>query len=80
VRKGKPAMTNNHQKELEVENLYVPKPWRRRDLRIVEETSGSQSHMDYSSQVVDPTQAHEYAGYAGGFEGYNRMEAETMFY
>jgi hypothetical protein len=30
--------------------------------------------------VVDPTQAHEYAGYAEGFEGYDRMEEEAMFY
>jgi len=34
ARKGKPAMTNNARKEMEVENLYVPKAWRRRDLRI----------------------------------------------
>jgi len=30
--------------------------------------------------VVDPTQAHTYVGYAGGFEGYDRMEEEVMFY
>ena len=80
VRKGKLDMTNSHRKELEVENLYVPKPRRCRDLRIGEETSGSQPHMDYSSLVVDLTQAHEYAGYAGGFEGYDQMEEEAMFY
>jgi len=40
VHKGKVAMTNSHRKELEVENLYVPKPRRRRDLRIGEEPSG----------------------------------------
>jgi len=40
----------------------------------------SQSQMDYSSQVVDPKQAHTYAGYAGGFEGYDRMKEEAMFY
>ena len=34
VRKGKPVMTNDARKEMEVENLYVPKAWRRRDLRI----------------------------------------------
>jgi len=32
VRKGKPVMTNSHRKELEVENPYVPKPRRRRDV------------------------------------------------
>jgi len=37
--------------------------------------------MDYSSQVVDPTQAHQYVGYADeGFAGYDRMEEERMFY
>jgi hypothetical protein len=30
--------------------------------------------------VVDPTQAHRYVGYAKGFEGYDRMEEEAMFY
>jgi len=82
VRKGKPAMTNNARKEMEVENLYVPKARRRRDVRIGgEEGLGSQSQMDYSSQVVDPTQAHQYAGYAGDeFQGYDRMEEEAMFY
>ena len=30
--------------------------------------------MDYSSQVVDPTPAHDYAGYVDeGFAGYDRM-------
>jgi len=48
VRKGKPTMTNSHRKELEVEKSYVPKPRRRRDLRIDEEMPGSQPHMDYS--------------------------------
>jgi len=43
VRKGKPAMTNSARKEMEVENLYVPKARRR------------MFQMDYSSQVVDPT-------------------------
>jgi len=50
VRKGKPAMTNSVRKEMEVENPYVSKARRRRDLRIGgEEGSGSQSQMDYSS-------------------------------
>jgi len=35
--------------------------------------------MDYSSQVVDPTPAHDYAMYEEGSVGYDRME-ETMFY
>jgi len=30
--------------------------------------------------VVDPTQGHEYVGFAGGFEGYDQMEDEAMFY
>jgi len=33
--------------------------------------------MDYSSQVVDPTQTYEYAK---GFQGYDRMEDGNMFY
>jgi len=66
-------MTNSNRKELEVENPYVPKPRRRWDVG----TSGSQSQMDYSSQVVDPTQTYEYAE---GFQGYDRMEEESMFY
>jgi hypothetical protein len=37
--------------------------------------------VDYSSQVVDPTPAHDYAGYADeGFAGYDRMEEDMMFY
>ena len=37
--------------------------------------------MDYSYQVVDLTQAHQYAGYANErFQGYDRMEEEAMFY
>jgi len=37
--------------------------------------------MDYSSQVVDPTPAHDYAGYADeGFVGYDQMEEDRMFY
>ena len=30
--------------------------------------------------MVDPTQAYEYAGYAEGFSGYDRMEEDAMFY
>jgi len=42
---------------------------------------GSQVQMDYSSQVVDPTPAHDYAGYADeGFVGYDQMEEDRMFY
>jgi hypothetical protein len=42
---------------------------------------GSHAHIDYSSQVVDLTPAHDYAGYADeGFVGYDRMEEDKMFY
>jgi len=75
VRKGKPAMTCSHQKEMDVQNPYVPKPQRRRDARPGVESS--QAQMDYSSQVVDPTQMYEYAE---GFHGYARMEEHNMFY
>jgi len=40
----------------------------------------SQSHMDYSSQEVDPTPAHDYAVYEEGFAGCDRMEEKRMFY
>lgn len=30
--------------------------------------------------MVDPTQAHDYAGYVGEFEVYDQMEEEAMFY
>jgi len=76
--KGKQATTASHQKEREEQNPYVPKNRKRRDPRLVGDSSKSQ--MDYSSQVVDPTQTHEYVGYAGGFEGYDRMQEEAMFY
>nr|ABN06119.1 hypothetical protein MtrDRAFT_AC150800g34v2 [Medicago truncatula] len=33
--------------------------------------------MDYSSQVVDPTQTYEYVE---RFQGYDRMEEENIFY
>jgi len=55
----------SHRKEREEKNQYVPKTLKHRDLGLVGDSS--QSQMDYSSHVVDPTQAHEYAGYAGGF-------------
>ena len=48
-------------------------------MRIGGEGSGSQSQMDYS-HVVNPTQAHDYAGYVEGFEGYDRMDEEAMVY
>jgi len=34
MHKGKVAMTNSHQKELQAENLYVPKTRKRRDARL----------------------------------------------
>ncbi|KEH21244.1 hypothetical protein MTR_8g099595 [Medicago truncatula] len=81
VRKGKPAMTNSVRKEMEVEHPCVPKTRRRRDLRIGGgDGSGSHSQMDYSSQVVDPTSAHDKAVYEEGFVGYDRMEEDIMFY
>lgn len=41
----------------------------------------SQTQMNYSSQVVDLTQAQEYVGYAAeGFQGYDRMEEDDRFY
>jgi len=37
--------------------------------------------MDYSSQVIDLTPMHDYAGYADeGFVGYDRMEEERIFF
>jgi hypothetical protein len=81
VRKGKVAMTNSARKELEAERPYVPKPRRHRDLSIGGgEGSDSQAHMDYSSQVVDPTPAHDQGVYEEGFSGYDRMEEDQMFY
>ncbi|RHN71177.1 hypothetical protein MtrunA17_Chr3g0143401 [Medicago truncatula] len=81
VREGKPAMKNSARKEMEVEYPYVPKTRRRRGLRIGGgDGSGSHSHMDYSSQVVDPTPAHDEAVYEEGFVGYDRMEEDIMFY
>jgi len=58
--------------------MYVPKSRKRGDPRLVGE--GSQAQMDYSSRVVDPTPAHDYAVYEEGFTGYDRMEEEAMFY
>jgi len=79
IRKGKAASTASARREKVDQNPYVPKTWKRRDPRIVGE--GSQSQMDYSFQVVDPTPAHDYAGYADeGFVGYDRMKEERMFY
>jgi hypothetical protein len=76
-RKGKQATTASHRKERQEQNLYVPKTQKRRDARLV--GGSSQSQMDYS-QVVDLTQAHEYAGYTEGFAGYDRMEEDAIFY
>ena len=80
VRKGKSAMSNSARKEMEVEKPYVPKARRRKDLGIGgEEGSGSQSQRDFSSQVadLDPTQVHDYAGYADegivGMIGWRRI-------
>jgi len=78
MHKGKEATTASAQRERVEQNPYVPNTRKRRDPRLVEYSS--QSQMDYSSQVVDPTKAHEYAGYAGAFEGYDLMEEEAMFY
>jgi len=75
MRKGKEASTASTQREKVDQNPYVPKARKRRDLRLVGE--GSQAHIDYSSQVVDLTQTYEYVE---GFQGYDRMEEENMFY
>jgi len=79
MRKGKAPSTASARREKVDQNPYVPKTRKRRDPRIVGE--GSQSQMDYSSQVVDPTPAHDYVGYADeSFVGYDRTEEERMFY
>lgn len=78
MHKGKHATTASARRERVEQNLYVPKTRKRRDPRLVGDSS--QSQMDYSSQVVDPTQEHDYAGYAEAFEGYDRMEEEAIFY
>jgi hypothetical protein len=78
MRKGKEASTASARREKGDENPYVPKTRRRRDPRIHGEGSQSQAHVDYSSQVVDPTPAHDYAD--EGFVGYDRMQEESMFF
>ena len=79
MRRGKEARTASARREKRAEDPYVPKTRRRRDPMIHGE--GSQAHVDDSSQVVDPTPAHDYAGYADeGFAGYDRMKEERMFY
>jgi len=79
MHKGKAASAASAQRERVDQNPYVTKTRKRKDPRIVGE--GSQSQMDYSSQVVDPTPGHDYAGYVDeGFVGYDRMEEERMFY
>jgi hypothetical protein len=60
MRKGKESSTSSARREKGDENPYVPKPRKRRDQRIHGE--GSQPHVDDSSQVVDLTPAHDYAG------------------
>jgi hypothetical protein len=81
MRRGKEASTASARRERRADDPYVPKPRKRRDPRIHGEGSQSQAHVDDSSQVVDPTPAHDYAGYADeGFAGYDRMEEERMFY
>ena len=79
MHKGKQASTTSARRERVDQNPYVSKTRRRRDARAGVESS--QSQMDYSSQVVDPTPAHDYVGYADdGFVGYDWMEEERMFY
>jgi hypothetical protein len=57
MRKGKKASTASARREKVDQNPY-PKTRKCRDPRLVGE--GSQAQMDYSSQVVDPTSAHDY--------------------
>jgi len=78
MRKGRQTTTASHQKERQEVISYVPKTRRRRDVGIGGK-SGSRLHMDYS-KVVDLTQAHECARYAEGFNGYDRIEEDTIFY
>jgi hypothetical protein len=79
MRRGKEASTASARREKRAEDPYVPKTRRRRDPMIHGE--GSQAHVDDSSQVVDPTPTHDYAGYADdGFVGYDRMEEERMYF
>ena len=68
MHKGKAASAASAQRERVDQNPYVPKTRRCRDARAGVESS--QPHMDYSSQVVDLTPAHDYVGYANeGFVG-----------
>jgi len=78
MRKGKEATTASARREKVEQNPYVPKTRKRRDSKLFGDSSESQ--MDYSSQVVDPTPAHDYAVYEEGFAGYDRMEEKAMFY
>jgi len=79
MRKVKAASTASARREKVDQNPYVPKTRKHKDPRIVGE--GSQSQMDYSSQVIDSTPAHDYAEYADeGFVGYDWMEEERIFY
>ncbi len=78
MRKGKAVSTASARREKEDQNPYVPKARKRRDARPGVESS--QPHMDYSSQVLDPTPAHDEVVYEEGFVGYDRMEEDRMFY
>ena len=75
MHKGKEASTASARREKVDQNPYVPKARKRKDPMLVGE--GSQPQMDYSSQVVDPTQTYEYAE---GFQGYDWMKEKNMFY
>ena len=74
MRKGKAASTASARREKE----YILKAQKQRDARPGVESS--QPHMDYSSQVLDPTPAHDDVVYEEGFVGYDRMEEDRMFY
>ncbi len=78
MRKGKAASTASAWREKEDQNPYVPKTRRHKDARPGVESS--HAHMDYSSQVLDPTPVHDNAVYEEGFVGYDRMEEERMFF
>ena len=78
MRKGKEASTASARREKVDQNPYVPKTRKRRDPWLVGE--GSHAQIDYSSQVVDPTPAHDYAVYEEGFAEYDQLEEEAMLY
>lgn len=78
MRKGKAASTSSARREKVDQNSYVLKARKWTDARPCVESS--QPHMDYSSQVLDPTPTHDDAVYEKGFVGYDRMEEDIMFY